>query len=269
MASYRISFSLSLALHLLAFLLLFVISAQKAFEAQKKPIWIEIDAKHNFRRQIVQTAPGEAIKEAKKDAFLGEKTQVVEKESVGKKFNESTATKPRSKTAKTAMGDKVRIKELGIPILPMAKEAKPQSDEADQPQWADQGNVPQDYVRGMRESERTLLNTKEYVFFGYFQRIRERLDRAWVPILRQRLLKLYRKGRHLASDTDHSTRVLVVLNGEGEVTKVQVITESGTSDLDEAAVGAFNEAGPFPNPPRGIMNPNGEVEIPWEFILKT
>ena len=95
------------------------------------------------------------------------------------------------------------------------------------------------------------------------------MDRAWVPILRQRLLKLYRRGRHLASDTDHSTRVLVVLNGEGEVTRVQMISESGTSDLDEAAIAAFNEAGPFPNPPKGIINSNGEVEIPWEFILKT
>jgi protein TonB len=161
------------------------------------------------------------------------------------------------------------IKELGIPILPMQKEATPQTEAADQPQWAGQANVPQDYVRGVRESEKTLLNTKEYVFFGYFQRIRERLDRAWVPILKQRLLKFYRKGRHLASDTDHSTRVLVVLNSEGEVVRVQVINESGTADLDEAAVSAFNEAGPFPNPPRGIVNPNGEVEIPWEFILKT
>jgi TonB family protein len=269
--SYRFSFSLSLALHLLAFWLLFFISAQKAIDMQKKPIWIEIDTTQdrNFRKQIVQTAPGQQVKEAKPDAFLGEKNQVVEKESVGKKFVESTAQQPRSRTAKADRSAKVQLKELGIPILPMAKQAMPQAEDSEQPHWAEQGNVAQDYVKGVKESERTLLNTKEYVFFGYFQRIRERLDRAWVPILRQRLLKLYRKGRHLASDTDHSTRVLVVLNSEGEVTHVKVINESGTSDLDDAAVSAFNEAGPFPNPPRGIINPNGEVEIPWEFILKT
>jgi protein TonB len=68
---------------------------------------------------------------------------------------------------------------------------------------------------------------------------------------------------------EHRTKVLVVLNPSGEITKVQVVSESGTQDLDDAAVSAFNEAGPFPNPPKGIVNTSGLIEIPWEFILRT
>ncbi len=242
-------------------------------EKTPRPIWIEIDAKQskNSRNQIVQTLPAETVKEAKPDAFLGEKNQIVEKETASRQFREATATRPSTKTAKKVdSAEKVALKNLGVPILAQAKNqvSTGQVDEP-KPQWAEQGNIPQDYVKGMNESEKTLLNTKEYVFYGYFQRIRERLDRAWVPLLKERLLKLYRRGRQLASDTDHSTRVLVVLNPEGEVTRVQILTESGTADLDEAAVAAFNDAGPFPNPPRGIINSNHEVEIPWEFILKT
>ena len=85
------------------------------------------------------------------------------------------------------------------------------------------GSMPEDYVKGMKESDRTALNTKEYVFYGYFQRIRERLDRAWVPILRDRLVKMYRMGRSLASDMDHITQVIVVLNPQGEIMRVQVV----------------------------------------------
>jgi protein TonB len=154
---------------------------------------------------------------------------------------------------------------LAVPIIPPkeAKQAEPQ------PNWADVGSLPQDYVKGLKESEKTALNTKEYVFYGYFQRIRERLDRAWVPILREKLVKLWRTGRQLASDMDHTTQVLVILNKTGEIVRVQVVSESGTGDLDDAAVRAFNQAGPFPNPPKGIIDPNGEIQIPWQFVLKT
>jgi protein TonB len=157
---------------------------------------------------------------------------------------------------------------LAIPILP-SKEQLERKAEPDEPNWANVGSLPQDYVKGLKESERTALNTKEYVFYGYFQRIRERLDRAWIPILREKLTKLWRTGRQLASDMDHTTQVLVVLNKTGEIVRVEVVSESGTRDLDEAAVKAFNQAGPFPNPPKGIVDPNGEIQIPWQFVLKT
>jgi len=39
--------------------------------------------------------------------------------------------------------------------------------------------------------------------------------------------------------------------------------------LADAAVKAFNQAGPFPNPPQGIIDSSGEIKVPWEFILRT
>jgi protein TonB len=121
----------------------------------------------------------------------------------------------------------------------------------------------------LKQSEKTALNTREYMFFGYYQRIRERLDRAWVPILREKLVRFYRSGRQLASDMDHTTKVVVTLNQLGEIVRVQVVSESGNNDLDDAAIKAFNRAGPFPNPPRGMVGNTGQIEIPWEFVLKS
>jgi protein TonB len=121
----------------------------------------------------------------------------------------------------------------------------------------------------LKEGETTALNTQEYVFFGYYQRIRERLDRAWTGLLREQLVRIFKMGRQLASEQEHVTRLLVTMNAGGEVVRIRVIEASGTQDLDEAAIRAFNQAGPFPNPPSGMTDSLGQVEIRWDFVLRT
>ncbi len=244
--------------------------------AQEKP-----KEASNIRRQIVQTTPGEAIEKALPDAFLGERNQKVVEEKVSNQKNilaggaeAASPQKARQTLPRSEPMDKP-LATLGLPVLPTLKEIKEiETARRDTTRWATFGNeaVPQnaeDYIKGFKQGDKTALNTREYVFFGYFQRIRTRLDLAWVPILRDKLVKFYRSGRQLASDMDHVTRVRVVLNEHGEVVKVQVLSESGNHELDEAATRAFNQAGPFPNPPKGIIDQKGEIEIPWEFILRT
>jgi protein TonB len=257
-----------------------------------KPLtWIEVEPIKKSRtkkeddldskKQIVQTDKGEIVAKALPDAFLGEHNQVVDRQTVNRKQNITMGSKskaqpqalakpltpPASPVAKTDTHPG-SLAHLGLPILPKLLE-KAQEPEKDEPQWADQGSTPEDYVKGMTEGDHTALNTKEFVFYGYFQRIRQRLDRAWVPILREKLVLIYKGGRQLASNMDHSTKVLVYLNAEGEITKVKILSESESSELDEAAVRAFNKAGPFPNPPHGMVDASGQIQIPWEFVLKT
>jgi protein TonB len=62
---------------------------------------------------------------------------------------------------------------------------------------------------------------------------------------------LYR-GRVLAANKALATKLLVIMNSDGAITRVQVEDTSGVVDLDQAAVEAFNRAGPFPNPPQKI-----------------
>ncbi len=202
-------------------------------------------------------------------SFLGWQNQTVDRETVSK--NKMTAMGSTPKMPKKSLNRSVNepvkstsISSLGLPLIPRAPKA-----DLDQPNWATLGSRPEDFVDGMKESDRTALNTREYKYYGYFQRIRSRLDQAWIPILREKLLQFHRSGRKLASDMEHLTRVLVFLNETGEITRVQLVSESGISDLDAAAIGAFNQAGPFPNPPKGMIDQNREVQVPWDFILKT
>ncbi|CAM6054221.1 unnamed protein product [Sphagnum tenellum] len=156
------------------------------------------------------------------------------------------------------------LSRLGLSFFKSQEIQKP-----DQPRWATPGVRPEDWVSGMKESDQTALNTREFRYYSYFQRIRERLDHAWLPILKEKLRVYYYSGKKLETEIDHVTKVMVVLNAEGEITQVLVLEESGTRELDSAAVMAFNKAGPFPNPPVGMMDAKKEVRIPWDFILKT
>jgi len=292
-SSLRSSFSVSVFLHALLVTLFWVLGRQSTPTSPPSRLtWVELEpqsaskqvqprskAEEKIRKQLVQTEKGSLTDKATPNAFLGERTQTVEKQTVStRRLMDPSPMGSRAHEKPTARSENIRQKaeklqpqkelaNLGLPILPTAK---PRDFFEDASRWAAQGTgAPQDFVRGVQLSDRTALNTKEFIFFGYFQRIRERLDRAWVPILRHKLVTYNRTGRRLASDMDYTTKVLVTLNPTGEIVRVQVMGESGTRDLDEAAVNAFNQAGPFPNPPKGIIDRNGEIQIPWEFILKT
>jgi TonB family protein len=296
----RSSFSVSVLLHFFIFFVCAVLITKRAAQVEpKKYTWIEVEPISKplskptqdlkSKNQVVQTEKAKPTDAPLPDAFLGEHNQVVDRETVSKNRNtvmehtgQKTNTQIRpaqSETVKTTAKEKPQTQvaavpslgDLAVPIVPkyQPKTMKKLEEEARNDNWADQGSAPQDYVNGYHESDRTLLNTKEYLFYGYYQRIRARLDSAWVPILKSRLVHYYNSGRHLASEMEHRTKVLVVMNGTGEIVKVELVSESGPRDLDEAAIDAFNEAGPFPNPPKGIVNTGGVIEIPWEFILHT
>jgi TonB family protein len=124
-----------------------------------------------------------------------------------------------------------------------------------------------DYLKDIAEGDRTLLTTKEFVYFGYYRRIRERLEVAWNRNLRATVENVFRGGRQLSSNQDYVTGVIVALDGQGQVIGVQVLRNSGSRDLDQAAVDAFNKAGPFPNPPAGLVDEKGQIKIRWDFAL--
>lgn len=228
------------------------------------------------RSQIVQKSDGDLAEKAADDAYLSDKTRVVRREQSAKNAGEigartqaaQPATQNPSKSAERTKNKPVQLSDLGLKI-----QAQPQQKFEQDRRWvnAQTGESIRggQYIQGMKEGETSALNTKEFVFFSYFDRVRRQLDQAWQPLLRGQIQKLYKTGRHLASNSDYTTRTLVTLSDRGEIVRVQVLEESGTFDLDQAAIDALNHAGPYPNPPRGLVNGSKQVQIRWDFILKT
>ncbi len=116
--------------------------------------------------------------------------------------------------------------------------------------------------------ERTLLSTREYKFFGYYQRIKELLRQYWKPNIEHQMARIWGKGKQIKED-ELVTRVLVLLDEKGQISKISKLTSSGYIELDEAAVEAFQTAAPFPNPPKAMLDDDGFVRINWDFILTT
>ena len=125
-----------------------------------------------------------------------------------------------------------------------------------------------DYIRDLDTGMETMLSTKEFVYYSYFARIRNQLNQYWSDKVRQKISELYKKGRMIASSDDKITKCLITLDTGGKLLKVQIIGDSGVHELDEAAVEAFRAAAPFPNPPKGMVDPDGTIKIRWDFILE-
>ncbi|MFZ3230955.1 MAG: TonB family protein [Pseudobdellovibrio sp.] len=126
-----------------------------------------------------------------------------------------------------------------------------------------------DHLDGVTEDLITKLNTKEYKYYGFYHRIKLQLNQWWQPKVREKVTRMVRQGRTIASDTNKTTKLVIVLNDIGNLIKVQVLGESGVRDLDDAAVEAFRQAAPFPNPPKGIIESDGTVKIRWDFVIES
>ena len=125
-----------------------------------------------------------------------------------------------------------------------------------------------DRLKDIDIGSQTVLSTREFVYFSYYNRIKDKLRQFWEPKIKEKISHILRQGRHIASSTDHTTRIVIVLDRKGSLQHVQVMSGSGVEDLDDAAVEAFRAAAPFPNPPKGIIDPDGTVKINWDFVIE-
>ncbi len=258
----------SLALHLVLALLIWIVLKNSNWKHDLQvPIEITLAPKpvtpQDRAKSIVRSEAEPTEAEPKPNSFLSDQNRVTRQETVARNEGGGGAI--------SAIPRPQRVPKLSDLGMRMKKEAP--KEYTDERRWAN----PQfgealkggQYIQGVREGEVTALNTKEFVFYSYFERVRKQLDQAWQPLVRQNIQKILKSGRKLASNADHVTRALVTLNQQGQILRIQVLEESGSQDLDQAAVDALNRAGPYPNPPRGLVDIKGEVQIRWDFILKT
>lgn len=246
-----------------------------------------------MQQQIVDQDASQANEIAPdKTRFLSEKNQVVKKETVAKNNGEFKNRKTpgqvqkgdpladdKAKTEKSSEKSvsKTNNLESFLPSMNSYEVMKKQVDSSSQKkgEWQARSNnggdvsKTQDYLKDVNQGLETQLNTKEYKYYGYYSRIRKQLSFHWEPKVREKLSRMFKQGRTIASDTDRITKLLIVLNSSGLLVKVQILSESGVHDLDEAAIEAFRSAAPFPNPPKGIVENDGTVKIRWDFVLET
>lgn len=209
-----------------------------------------------------------------KDSLLGKFDQSVDEQMRANKSGETKDTAgggqflPKQTVKLKPKGNKkTSWEELSLTDLKPKFEWAPE-EQKNQAAFVGQEAQSNDFIDKIKRGNQNLLSTREFKYYTYFSRIRKQLQEYWEPSLRSRLHKLLRSGRHIASLGPKTTKILITLNNEGNLIGVQVLEDSGVRVLDEAAIDAFREAAPFPNPPNGIIEKDGTVKIRWDFVLE-
>ena len=127
------------------------------------------------------------------------------------------------------------------------------------------GAAPNDHLE-VDQGEGTFLNTREWKYATFFNRVKQAVGRNWDPNepLRQR-----DPTGEIYGGRDRYTILDITLGGDGLVKDIKVQRSSGVDFLDEAAIVSFRRAQPFPNPPPGLMGKDGTVTFPFGFYLET
>lgn len=235
-------------------------------------------------RQIVDQADKALNNETPEDDYyLSKNNQKVLKQTVAREKGEFKNTQAKQSSERKAAiqqqsqpkqeTQQVRRIEKFNPMSDMSASFREKSFNtmaSGTPSSAATASQTQDYLKDKSIGVETILSTKEFKYYTYFNRIRKQLSQHWEPKVRDKLTKMFRQGRTIAStEQDRTTKLLIILNQEGVLVNVQLVSDSGVKDLDEAAIESFRSAAPFPNPPKGIVDPDGTVKIRWDFILES
>jgi len=255
-----------------------------------KPINVKLVADpiqdQQTKRQIVQSEDSD-LKKKEKDAFLSDKDRSFDRETVARNvdiFQKSAlgnsnvtqvAQRPSASTKKKSVDLKnLKLSDIGVVNDHFAPKEMNRSPASQSQKGIKNGDplsqglsATNDYVEEVKLGDFTHLNTVEYKYYGFFHRIRQKLEQFWGKTLREKSEAMFRSGRRIASQ-DYVTSLQVTLNEKGEIVSVRVLGASGVKELDDAAVESFNQAGPFPNPPKGLLV-NGKATIEWGFVVKS
>ncbi|MBP7126706.1 TonB family protein [Myxococcota bacterium] len=115
------------------------------------------------------------------------------------------------------------------------------------------------------EGDTTLVNTRSFKYWDFFQRVKERVRSQWNP---GPLYSARDPDGRLYGRRDRLTILAVALDASGRILRTELKRESGLPFLDDEAIRAFQKAGPFPNPPAGLVDDQGRIVFTFGFLLE-
>jgi TonB family protein len=127
------------------------------------------------------------------------------------------------------------------------------------------GGPSPDHLQDVEEGEGTYLNTREWKYATYFNRIKQSVASNWDP---NHELQARDPTGNVFGYKDRVTILAVTLNEQGGLTDVLVQKTCGVDFLDRTAVEAFRKAQPFVNPPRGLVDQRGDIKFTFGFYLE-
>ena len=111
----------------------------------------------------------------------------------------------------------------------------------------------------------TYLNTREWKYSSFFNRVKQYVGMHWDP---NSVVRTKDPTGEIYLYKDRYTVLVVTLDSHGLLKAVSIDKSCGVDFLDREAMAAFQRAQPFPNPPPGLTNGNGEIRFTFGFYLE-
>lgn len=151
---------------------------------------------------------------------------------------------------------------LGVP-LHLDRPAPPAPQKAEvQRNNGDEGGDQAVLDRDLPQGSENMLNAEESVFYSFYSRMYEAIAPVW-----QSHIRTVASQQHVAAG-DYTTVVDVILDKDGNLVGVRQMHSSGVPAFDHAVDAALQKAGHFPNPPKDLLNAQGEVHTGWTFTVQ-
>lgn len=126
------------------------------------------------------------------------------------------------------------------------------------------GAAPNDHLPDLDVGEGTFLNTKEWKYSGFFNRVKQSVGMQWNP---NSVLRTRDPSGNIYGGRDRFTLVQVTLDDRGGLKDISVEKSCGVDFLDLEAVHSFERAQPFPNPPPGLVQDDATVRFEFGFFI--
>ncbi len=229
----------------LIFLFLRFVHEQRLSNVERPILKIHRVARSSMvKNRIVRSEDSEDVSTLKKRFFLGDKNRTHSRETLQRiSLNDLGAFKRDYHPLKKVQGNHLASSEV-----------------------SKLHGTTSEFVEQIPLGDHTYLNTVEYKYYGFFKRMRDRLEQVWGMSLREKARRLLSQGRRLSSVENLLTSIEVRLNSNGELVHITVKGSSGVLELDEAALESFNRAGPFSHPPKDLLK-DGFLQVSWGFIV--
>jgi len=128
------------------------------------------------------------------------------------------------------------------------------------------GAPANDHIEDVAKGEATLLNSREFKYATFFNRVKRGVSQHWGP----RVGEEYRRHDpygNIYGVRDRHTLLDIALDGKGALVDVEVASSSGVQFFDDVAIQSFRDASPFPNPPTGLVEPDGRIHFQFGFYF--
>jgi TonB family protein len=127
------------------------------------------------------------------------------------------------------------------------------------------GNGSMDYLKDVDDGESTALNSKKWAHAAFFNRVKRQVADQWHPDM---VYVQHDPHGNVYGVKDRVTVLRVHLKPDGHMDKWTMLQSSGVDFLDDEAIHAFQKAQPFPNPPKALVESDGQIHFNFAFIFE-